>query len=306
MRQAGRYLPEYRELRAEKGGFLELAYDSDAACEITLQPIRRFGFDGAILFSDILIVPYAMGQNLEFLVGEGPRMSPRLVDAALSSLQAVPERLSPIYETVRLVRAALGKVGLQAFDKVLDNGYRNITTASKAINSPADLKGFKIRVPVSPLWTSMFKAFDAAPASINFSEVYSALQTKIVEGQENPLAIISTAKLYEVQKYCSLTNHMWDGFWFLANRRAWEKLPEDIRAVVAKNINAAAINERADVAKLNANLQQELATKGLTFNQPNTPPFRDKLRTAGFYAEWKGKYGEQAWELLEKSVGKLS
>ena len=107
MRQAGRYLPEYRALRAEKGGFLNLVYDSAAAAEITLQPIRRYGLDGAILFSDILIVPYAMGQGLEFLVGEGPRLSPRLVDAALTSLQAVPQRLSPIYDTVKLVKAAL-------------------------------------------------------------------------------------------------------------------------------------------------------------------------------------------------------
>ena len=107
MRQAGRYLPEYRALRAEKGGFLPLVYDSAAAAEITLQPIRRYGFDGAILFSDILIVPYAMGQDLEFLVGEGPQLSPRLVDTALASLQKVPQRLGPIYETVKLVKAAL-------------------------------------------------------------------------------------------------------------------------------------------------------------------------------------------------------
>ncbi|MEO5598753.1 MAG: uroporphyrinogen decarboxylase family protein, partial [Novosphingobium sp.] len=108
MRQAGRYLPEYRALRAEKGGFLALVYDTDAAAEVTLQPVRRFGFDGAILFSDILIVPYAMGQNLEFLAGEGPRMSPRLLDSALDALQAVPERLAPIYATVAKVKAGLG------------------------------------------------------------------------------------------------------------------------------------------------------------------------------------------------------
>jgi uroporphyrinogen decarboxylase len=108
MRQAGRYLPEYRSLRAQKGGFLKLVYDSAAAAEITLQPIRRFGFDGAILFSDILIVPYAMGQDLEFLIGEGPRLSPRLLDQGLESLRAVPERLDPIYETVALVKAGLG------------------------------------------------------------------------------------------------------------------------------------------------------------------------------------------------------
>lgn len=107
MRQAGRYLPEYRALRAEKGGFLALVYDSAAAAEITVQPLRRFGFDGAILFSDILIVPYAMGQDLQFLVGEGPHLSPRLVDHALKSLVAVPERLAPIYETVRQVVAQI-------------------------------------------------------------------------------------------------------------------------------------------------------------------------------------------------------
>lgn len=108
MRQAGRYLPEYRALRAEKGGFLALVYDTDAAAEITLQPIRRFGFDGAILFSDILIVPYAMGQDLEFLAGEGPKLSPRLLDATLDTLSAVPERLAPIYATVAKVKAGLG------------------------------------------------------------------------------------------------------------------------------------------------------------------------------------------------------
>lgn len=107
MRQAGRYLPEYRELRAAKGGFLELATDSETAAEITLQPIRRFGFDGAILFSDILMVPWALGQHLWFETGEGPRLAPPLVDHALASLQRVPERLDPVYQTVRRVVAAL-------------------------------------------------------------------------------------------------------------------------------------------------------------------------------------------------------
>ncbi len=107
MRQAGRYLPEYRALRAEKGGFLDLVYDADAAAEVTLQPIRRFDFDGAILFSDILIIPHAMGQKLEFLTGEGPRLSPRLLDATLGALEGVPEHLEAIYRTVTKVAATL-------------------------------------------------------------------------------------------------------------------------------------------------------------------------------------------------------
>lgn len=107
MRQAGRYLPEYRELRAEKGGFLNLVYDSDAAAEITVQPIRRFGFDGAILFSDILIVPHAMGQGLEFLAGEGPKLSPTLLEAKLEDFSSSYERFDPIYETVRKTRGLI-------------------------------------------------------------------------------------------------------------------------------------------------------------------------------------------------------
>jgi uroporphyrinogen decarboxylase len=108
MRQAGRYLPEYRELRGDKGGFLDLVYDSGAAAEVTLQPLNRFPeLDAAILFSDILIIPFALGQNLSFVAGEGPRLTPTLSHAAIDELKSYPERLTPIYETVRKVHAQL-------------------------------------------------------------------------------------------------------------------------------------------------------------------------------------------------------
>jgi uroporphyrinogen decarboxylase len=107
MRQAGRYLPEYRALRATKGGFLDLCYDPQSAAEVTMQPIRRFGFDGAILFSDILVIPHALGQHLWFEEGEGPRLAPPLLDGLLSGLETVPGRLDPIYETIRRVKGDL-------------------------------------------------------------------------------------------------------------------------------------------------------------------------------------------------------
>ena len=204
------------------------------------------------------------------------------------------------------VRREITKANLVVMDNIWDNGFRQITSSTKPIQTANDLKGFKIRVPVSPLWTSMFKAFDSAPASINFNEVYSALQTKIVDGQENPLALIDTAKLNEVQKYCSLTNHMWDGFWFLANRRAWERLPENLRTIVAKNINAAALKERADIAAMNVTLQKGLTDKGMIFNQTTPESFRERLRTGGFYSEWKGKLGDEAWSVLERYTGKIA
>lgn len=204
------------------------------------------------------------------------------------------------------IRAEIAKSrAILAFDKIWDNGFRHTTSSTKPIAAPADLANFKIRVPPSPLWTSMYKAFGAAPTTINFNEVYSALQSKIVDGQENPLAIIATAKLHEVQRYCSLTNHMWDGFWFLANRRNWEALPEDIRAVVAKHINAAGVTQRADVEKLSQTLQADLAAKGMTFNTVDPSPFRDTLKAAGFYDEWKAKFGDAAWATLESAVGAL-
>lgn len=203
------------------------------------------------------------------------------------------------------IREAIGKTGLHSFDRILDNGFRNITTSTKPINTAADLQGFKIRVPVSPLWTSMFKAFGAAPTGINFSEVYSALQTKVVEGQENPLAIIEIAKLFEVQKYVSMTGHMWDGQWILANGRRWNSTPADVQALITKHVTEAVIKQREDIRQLNLGLETSLKAKGMIFNTPDNKSFRDALAKAGFYTEWRGKFGAEAMAKLEKYSGAL-
>ena len=203
------------------------------------------------------------------------------------------------------LRSQIDKVGLVVMDKIWDNGFRQVTTSVRPIVTPADFQGLKIRVPVSALWTSLFKALGASPTGINFAEVYSALQTKIVDAQENPPAIISAAKLYEVQKYCSLTNHMWDGWWFLVNRRAWQSVPADLRDKVAAIINKNALAERDEIARQNTSLKSDLAAKGLVFNDVDSAPFRETLSKSGFYNEWKSKFGEAAWALLEQATGKL-
>jgi TRAP-type transport system periplasmic protein len=205
------------------------------------------------------------------------------------------------------VRAEIGKSGLTAMEKIWDSGYRQVTTSTKPINSADDLKGLKIRVPVTPLWSSMFKALGGAPASINFSEVYSALQTRVVDGQETPLVSIKAAKLYEVQKYCSLTYHVWDGYWFTANTRAWQRLPVDLQGIAARNFARAAEEQRLENKRLNESLQSELEKGGLAFNTPWEPKsFRAVLTKAGFYAEWRKKFGAEAWKLLEKYAGELA
>ena len=263
----------------------QLGSDTDMLSQVRSGAIDFFTISGLILST---LVPMASVNGIGFAFNDYQQVWPAM-DGDLGAF----------------TRAHIEKANLHPFEKIWDNGFRQITSSSRPIAAPADLKGFKIRVPVSPLWTSLFKAFDAAPASINFSEVYSALQTKIVEGEENPLAVIQTAKLYEVQKYCSQTNHMWDGFWFLASGKTWARLPKDLQAVVAKHINAAALNERDDIRRLNNSLEVELKTKGLVFNTINPEAFRAALKKSGFYAEWKQKYGPEAWAILEKYSGHL-
>lgn len=109
MRQAGRYLPEYRELRAQKGGFLEMAFDPKAACEVTMQPIRRFGMDGAIIFSDILTIPYALGQGLEFAKGEGPKLPPISTKSEIEALgyDQFDQKMQPVYDAITLTKQQL-------------------------------------------------------------------------------------------------------------------------------------------------------------------------------------------------------
>jgi tripartite ATP-independent transporter DctP family solute receptor len=202
------------------------------------------------------------------------------------------------------IRAEFAKAGLYTFKKMWDNGFRQTTTSNKAINTADDLVGLKIRVPVSPMGISMFKSLGASPTSLQFSEVYPALQTKIVDAQENPLAIVQTAKLYEVQKFCSKTNHSWDGYHFVFNGRSWKALPDDLKVIIERAFNESGLQQREDVARLNATLESDLAAKGMVINKTEPDSFRDQLQKSGFYKEWKAKFGDETWALLEESAGK--
>jgi len=204
------------------------------------------------------------------------------------------------------IRAQIAaKAGLVPMEKRWDLGFRQITTSAKPIEKAADLAGLKLRVPGAPALVSLFTALGTSPVSMQFGEVYTSLQTKIVDGQENPLSVIDAGKFYEVQKYCAITNHVWDGYWICANPNSWNRLPNDIKTVVAKSFNDVALLERADLEALDRSLQADLEKKGLTFTKPNIDSFREKLRAAGFYKEWREKVGNEAWTLLEKYVGKL-
>jgi len=197
------------------------------------------------------------------------------------------------------------KVGLVPMDRIWDLGLRQITNSVKPIKSAADLAGMKLRVPGAPALVSLFKALGTHPVSMQFGEVYTSLQTKVVDGQENPMSIIDAGKFYEVQKFCSITNHVWDGHWICFNKAAWDRLPDNIKTIVAQAFNEGALAQRAELAQMNTTLQGDLEKKGMTFNTAETQSFRELLSKAGFYKEWREKLGEEAWTLLEKQVGKL-
>jgi len=206
-----------------------------------------------------------------------------------------------------VVRDAITKTGVVPMKKKWDNGFRQITSSSsRQINSVEDLKGFKIRVPVTALLTSLFSGLGALPSSISVSELYSALQTHVVEGQENPLAQVSTNKMYEVQKYCALSNHCWSGYWVLGNRKALATLPPDLLAIINESFDAAAVKERVDLLEMDRSLQAELTAQGMVFSKPDPVQFRAALVKSGFYGQWQKTYGAEAWSALEKYTGKLT
>lgn len=205
-----------------------------------------------------------------------------------------------------LLRQGIAQSGYVPIGRTWDNGFRHVTSSTKPVRSPEDLHGLKIRVPVSPLAVSMFKALGAEPTGLNFSELYAALQTHVLEGEENSLFLIENAKLNEVQRYCSLTNHIWDGFWILVNQQAWGSLPSRFQDLVEAEFDRAGQLQRDDMAHANPGLRGDLAMLGMEINPVLPSEFQQVLRGANFYAGWRDKFGEKAWEVLENSAGRLS
>ena len=205
-----------------------------------------------------------------------------------------------------LVRADMDAKGpFHTFARPWVNGFRQVTTSTKPIRVVDDMQGLKIRTPPTHIWTDMFSALGAAPTPIAASEMYTALQTRVVDAQENPFTILETYRLYEVQKYISVTNHMWSNFWIVANAPAWTALPPDLQTILRTEIDAKALSNRRDMQLSNDSLADKLVRRGMVLNTVDTVPFRARLASAGFYSKEKAAFGDEAWSALERSVGHL-
>ncbi len=185
-----------------------------------------------------------------------------------------------------------------------DNGFHQITCSTRPIRSVDDLQGLKIRTPDAPIYIEAWKAMGATPIVVNLNKMYETLKNGTAEAQTNPLAIAELLKLYEVQKYVSITNHGWSGFNLLANWKLWQRFPADVQQVIERNAMNFARLQRADNNALNTEFRTKLAQQGMVFNEAETSSFRARL--GPYYARWKDTIGRRAWSLLEAHVGTLS
>ena len=184
-----------------------------------------------------------------------------------------------------------------------ENGFRQITCSVRPIRTVDDLKGIKMRSPDTPVYVECWKALGATPVVFNFNKIYEALKTGEADAQDNPLNVAELLKLYEVQKYISLTNHMWSGFNLIANLKMWQGLPADVQRIIERNAEKYVKLQREDTDKMNHDLAPRLTQRGMMINQPDAASFRARL--GDYYARWKNIIGSKTWALLEGHVGKL-
>lgn len=196
------------------------------------------------------------------------------------------------------------ELNLTIFPHEFAHGFRQITTSTKPIRNADDLVGVKLRVPVSKIWTDLFQTLGASPVALNANEIYVALQTHVADGQENPLVVIEIFRMYEVQKYLSLSSHMWAGYNLVSNTAFWKSLPSDVQDVVQRNLAKYSVLQRRDTMNLNSSLADKLSRQGLQISMPDRESFKRKL--GPYYARWKAEFGQTAWSLLEEYTGKIS
>jgi TRAP-type transport system periplasmic protein len=201
------------------------------------------------------------------------------------------------------IRGELAQNGIHAFRHCLQNGFHHLTTSVRPIHTAADLVGLKIRSPGGAIARDFFEAFRAEAGYVPFSQMYDALKARNFDGQSDPLGVVLSLKLYEVQTYLSLTAHWWSGFTLLANAAAWQALPQQIQQVVERNAEKFALLQREDIEQVNATGAEELAGRGMTVNTADTDSFRAKF--GPFYTRWREKAGPATWRLLESYAGGL-
>lgn len=273
--------------------------------------IQVFADNGGLKQSHLEIVDQVIRGEIQFYALMGSIMGPLVPAMNIQSLPFVFRNNADVYNTMdgalgELLRDALLLKGIYLLPYgLMENGFRQIVTNNRPIESAKDLKGLSIRIPEGQVFEDTFKAFGANPIQLFVLELYEALKTKKLDAQENPLAIIDSLKLYEVTKYVSMTSHMWSGFNLIGSLSFWNGLPKKFQIIIEKNVKKYVEEQRQYTIQLNSQLAESLKKQGMIFNEADTTSFRNYLGPT-FYLNWKNLVGARAWNLLEKEVGQLT
>ncbi len=282
----------------------KIGKDSSGRIEVKVFPNNQLG-------NDTQMISQLRSGALEFLL-IGDNILANVVPACnLAGLPFAYKGYPDLWTTLdgpfgKYLKGQIEKTGLHAFEKGWDVGMRHVFTTSRPVNNVADMKGLKLRVPEAPIQLATFRALGSSPTPINNSELYTALQTHLIDGAEQPLISIEVARYYEISKYISLTNHQPTCWELVANGTAWRRLPKDLQDLVAKNFDETALRERQDMANGEKDLEEKLKTQGQQIIQPDIESFKKTIADSGLYKKWRDDYGTEGFDLLEKAVGKLA
>ncbi|MFN2461137.1 MAG: TRAP transporter substrate-binding protein [Candidatus Velthaea sp.] len=283
--------------------FARIKAASKGRLQIKSFPTSQLGGDPAMLSqlrtgaTEMLALPGA------FLNAVVPLASIENVAYAFPNRDAVFAAMDG--ELGKVIRDEIRSKGIVVLDKIWENGFREITSSVKPVHNVNDLAGLKIRVSPGKIRLDTFQSLGAAPTPIALNELYTALQTHVVDAEENPLLLIEQQKFYEVQKFVSLSNHIWSGYWTLINEDVWKRLPPDLQGLVSREMGAATLKARSDTAQLTRSVADKLQRRGMQINDVDVASFRRKLGEAKYYERWKAEFGPKAWAALERYANKL-
>jgi tripartite ATP-independent transporter DctP family solute receptor len=304
---------------------LKWAVDVPPEHPITIESIKAFNaikkatngrvaikaFPASVLGGDPQMLAQLRTGALEMLALPGAFLNAVVPVASIENVAyAFPNRQAAFRamdgDLGRVIRDDIKSKGMYVFDRIWENGFREITNSIKPIRNANDLAGLKIRVSPGKIRLDTFQSLGAAPTPIALNELYTSLQTHVVDAEENPLLLIEQQKFYEVQKYVSLSDHIWSGYWTLVNQDVWNKFPPDVQAILNREMNAAALRARDANEFLTGSVKDKLSRFGMQFNDVDKSTFRKKLVDAKYYERWKTEFGPQAWAALEKYANKLA
>jgi tripartite ATP-independent transporter DctP family solute receptor len=271
--------------------------DTNGALLLDVHPESRLGPDPK-MFADLRSGSLDFYLSGALLGGVAPTSALPMLPFAFSDSKAVFAALDGALGD--RIRGELKTAGFRAFRRSFQNGFHHMTNDLRPIATAADFAGLKIRSPGGEIAADFFRALGAEAGMVPFSGMYDALKAKTFDGQSDPLGVVLSLRLYEVQRYLSLTAHWWTGFTLLANANAWNALPADIRTVVDRHAEAAALAQRADIEAVNSAGAEALAGHGMLVNTADTDSIRARL--GDFYARWRARFDPTVWKLLEEAA----